>query len=175
MAESQSKFGFSLMSFTFSIRDLFFPRDNILDEVGIKEGDFVLDFGCGPGSYIVPVAEIIGETGRIYALDINPLAIEKGRKIASKKRLLNIQFILSDCDTLLSDGRINVALLYDTLHDLSDANPILNEIHRLLTPRGILSCNDHHLKRGEIIARVTESGLFELSDERKKTINFSKL
>lgn len=175
MAESQSKFGFGFMSFTFSIRDLFFPRDNILDEVGISEGDFVLDFGCGPGSYIVPLAKMVGEKGRIYALDINPLAIERGRKIMSKNRLLNVQFILSDCETLLSDGRIDVALLYDTLHDLTDHNRILNEIHRLLKPRGILSCNDHHLKRSEIIAKITESGLFELSDERKRTINFGRL
>ena len=175
MAEGQSKFSFSLMSFSFFIRDLILPRNNILGEVGIKEGNFVLDFGCGSGSYLVPLAEIVGESGRIYALDINPLAIEKGRKIVSKKRLLNIQFIISDCDTILPDGCLDAVLLYDILHALSNPKPILIEINRLLKPSGILSCTDHHLRRNDIVSIVTQNILFELSNEGKKTLNFSKL
>lgn len=173
MSESQSKFGFSLMSFAFSIRDFISPRNNILDEVGIKEGDFVLDFGCGSGSYILPLAELVGKSGRIYALDINPLSIEKGRKIVLKQRLLNVQFILSDCDTLLPDKCLDVVLLYDILHDLEEPDMILSEIHRILKPNGILSCTDHHLKNDKIISKITQNGLFVLSRKKKKTLNFS--
>jgi ubiquinone/menaquinone biosynthesis C-methylase UbiE len=43
-------------------------------EVGIREGFSVLDFGCGPASYVKAVAELVGKSGKIYALDINPLA-----------------------------------------------------------------------------------------------------
>jgi ubiquinone/menaquinone biosynthesis C-methylase UbiE len=163
------------MSFAFSIRDFLFPRDNILDEVGIKNGDFVLDFGCGSGSYIVPLAEMVGNSGRIYALDMNPLAIENGRKIVSKNRLLNVQFILSDCDTILPNGCLDIVLMYDVLHDIDDAKPILYEMHRLLKPNGILSCSDHHLSRNEIVSIMTQSILFELSKEGKNTFSFSKV
>jgi ubiquinone/menaquinone biosynthesis C-methylase UbiE len=174
MSYPQSKFQFNLMAFIFLIRDIILPRKKILEEVGVKSGDSVLDYGCGSGSYIIPLAELVGESGKIYALDINPLAIEKGRKIVSKNRLLNVHFIISDCDTLLPNSCLDVVLLYDILHALKEPDMILNEIHRLLKPKGILSCNDHHLKRDEILSRITQSGLFKLSEKGKKTYNFVK-
>ena len=41
----------------------------VLRRIGIKKGQTVLDFGCGYGAYTIPVAEIVGEQGRVYALD----------------------------------------------------------------------------------------------------------
>ena len=47
----------------------------------------MLDFGCGPGSYIEPLAKLVSPKGQIYALalDINPLAIRSVRQLAQKK------------------------------------------------------------------------------------------
>lgn len=50
MAEKMNDLGFRIMSMMFKCRDLFAPRKKILEEVGLKEGDRILDFGCGPGS-----------------------------------------------------------------------------------------------------------------------------
>ncbi|MCK4241915.1 MAG: methyltransferase domain-containing protein, partial [Dehalococcoidia bacterium] len=61
------------MSLTYKFRDLRLPRMDILKEVGIEPGFHVLDYGCGPGSYTIPLAELVGESGKIYALDIHPL------------------------------------------------------------------------------------------------------
>lgn len=55
MGKSDSILGFKLMSLSFKIRDLFLPRINVLNEVGIKPGSTVLDYGCGSGSYILPL------------------------------------------------------------------------------------------------------------------------
>lgn len=55
---------------------------DILKEVDTKPGHAVLDYGCGSGSYIVPLAELVGKEGAIYALDINPAAIQIVKKIA---------------------------------------------------------------------------------------------
>ena len=63
-------------------RDIFRPREIILGEVDIKPDSKVLDFGCGPGSYIIHVSKTVGERGKVYALDIHPLAIEKVKSIA---------------------------------------------------------------------------------------------
>jgi ubiquinone/menaquinone biosynthesis C-methylase UbiE len=54
--------------------DFFRSRRDVVKEVGIREGFSVLDFGCGPASYVKAVAELVGKSGKIYALDINPLA-----------------------------------------------------------------------------------------------------
>jgi ubiquinone/menaquinone biosynthesis C-methylase UbiE len=163
---------FRIMSFAFGLRDIFLPRKNILDEAGITPRSHVLDYGCGSGSYITAAAELVGDSGKIYALDIHPLAIERARRIASRNHLVNVETILSDCATGLPDDSINVVLLYDVFHKLSDPDAVLAELHRVLALDGILSFSDHHLKEDAIASRVTGSGLFELSKRGKKTYGF---
>ena len=165
---------FRFMSLIFRFRDLYLPRINILREAGIQRGFRVLDYGCGPGSYIIPLAELVGESGKIYALDIHPLAIRKVKNIASKKQLANVETILSDCQTGLPDNGLDVVLLYDIFHDLSGPNRILEELHRVLKPEGILSFSDHHMKENEIVSGVTNSGFFKLATKGKRTYTFSR-
>jgi len=170
----KSNIDFRLMSLGYKLRDSRLPRINILKEVGIKPGDSVLDYGCGPGSYIGPTAELVGKSGTIYALDIHPLAIQKARNIVIKNQLDNLKAILSDCNTELPDDSIDVVLLYDIYHDLSDPNEVLGELYRVLKPTGILSFSDHHMKENEILLRVTSGGLFELVKKGKRTYSFAK-
>jgi ubiquinone/menaquinone biosynthesis C-methylase UbiE len=174
MDKVESNLGFRLMAFGYRFRDIRLPRLNILEEVGIKPGFRVLDYGCGPGSYIIPLAELVGESGKIHALDIHPLAIQKVKDIASKKQLANVETILSDCQTGLPDNSLDVVLLYDIFHHLSDPDVVLKELHRVLKPDGILSFSDHHMKENEIVSEVTNSGLFRLSRKGPRTYTFLK-
>ena len=135
----------------------------------------VLDYGCGPGSYILPVAEMVGEAGRVYALDSHPLAIAGVRKLSARAGLRNVETILSDCKTGLGDGEVDVVLLYDVLHDIHDRGPLLTELHRVLKPGGILSFSDRHMKEEEIVHRLTGDGLFQPSRRGRKTYSFSPL
>ena len=75
MVEPISSIGFKLMSLMFKVRDIFRPRLNLLKEAELESGFYILDYGCGPGSCLESLAELTGPSGRIYALDINPLAI----------------------------------------------------------------------------------------------------
>ncbi len=59
-------------------------------------------------------------------------------------------------------------------HDLSDPNGVLKELHRVLKPKGILSFSDHHLEENEIVAKLTNKGLFRLSGKGKRTYSFPK-
>jgi len=174
MDKVESNLGFRLMAFSYKFRDLRLPRVNILKDVGIKPGFHVLDYGCGPGSYIIPLAELVGKSGKIYALDIHPLAIQKVHDIASKRQLANVETILSDCKTGLLDNSLDVVLLYDAFHDLSDPGGVLEELHRVLKPNGVLSFSDHHMKEYEIVSQVTNGRLFRLSKKGKRTYSFSK-
>ena len=121
MKKSESMLAFKLMRFTFKIRDLFSPRINVLSEVGIKPGNRVLDYGCGPGSYIAPLSSLVGASGEIFALDVHPAAIHSVEDIALKKKLENVKTIQSDCHTDLPDQSVDVVLLYDTYHDLHNS------------------------------------------------------
>lgn len=174
MDKPMPKFHFKRMSFMFKLRDSFRPRKHILREVGIEPGFHVLDYGCGPGSYIIPLTELVGKSGKVYALDIHPLAIKRVQSIASKKGLTNVETISSSGCTELPDDTIDVILLYDTLHLLSDPQKVLKELHRLLKPTGILSLSDHHMKEDEILSKLTSRGLFRLSRKGKRTYSFLK-
>ena len=162
------------MSFGYTFRDFFLPRMNILGEVGIRPGSHVLDYGCGPGSYSILAAELVGKTGKVYALDIHPLAVQRVQKIALRKQLKNLETIRSNSETGLPDNSVDLVLLFDTFHGLNDPDGVLGELHRVLKPHGILSFSDHHMREDEIVSKVTDGGLLNLLRKGKKTYSFVK-
>ena len=171
----ESNFGFRLMTLLFKLRDLFRARDKILNEVGIKPGFTVLDFGCGPGSYIIATRKLIGESGKLYVLDMHPLAMAAVRRLIARKNLNNVEAIHSEARTGLPDNGIDVALLYDVLHGLHDPQTVLGELHRVLKPEGILSFSDHHMKGHEIATALTAGKLFRLVSKGEHTYGFAKI
>ncbi len=175
MDKPMSDSHFKVLCFMYKSRDLFSPRKTILEEIEIRPGFRILDFGCGAGSYSIAAAKLVGTRGKVYALDIHPLAIRQVQKLASKRGLTNVETIQSDCATGLENESIDVVLLCDILHDLSEPDAVLKELHRVLKPNGTLSCNDHHLKEEEMVSKLTGGGLFGLSKKGKRIYNFTKL
>ena len=174
MGQPSSDLHFKLMFLTFKFRDFFRPRMDILKEVGIQPGFRVLDFGCGPGSYIPHLAALVGSSGEIYALDRHPMAIQTIQKVASKKGLKNVKPLQSDGSTGLPDNQFDAVLLYDSFHEIDRPDEVLKEIHRILKPGGILSFRDHHLKEEEFLPALKKENLFEFSRKGEKTYTFSK-
>src|SRR4030043_326716 len=150
MKKPQSKVSFTGMSLICKAGDLLKPRKNVLKEAGIQAGFHVLDFGCGPGGYILPLARLTGASGKIYALDVNPLAILSVKAIAVKNKLDNVTTILSERDSGLPDASIDMVLLSDVLHHLASPDDVLTELHRVLKVGGILSVSDHHMQKADI-------------------------
>jgi ubiquinone/menaquinone biosynthesis C-methylase UbiE len=174
MSKPMSHLHFSLMSFCFKIRDFFSPPEKLLKEAGIKPGSHVLDYGCGPGSYSLAAAHLVGTKGKVYALDLNLCAIESVRAKAAKKRFSNIEAIHSNCSTGLEDISVDVALLFDTCHELENPDEIMKELHRVMKPNAVLLFGDHHMKEQDILSEVTQSGLFGFQTKGKKIFTFRK-
>ena len=123
----------------FRLRDSFSPPVDTLVGMNLRPGSNVLDYGCGPGRYTVIAAEMVGVKGKVYALDLYPSAIDRVQKLAIEKGLKNIQTILSDSTTGLSNASVDFVLL----HKLSYPEVALREIYRVLRPHGILYFNGH--------------------------------
>ncbi len=172
MDKPMSSFHFKLMAFFFKFRDMFIPPKEIVTQAGIKPGFHVLDYGCGAGSYSIAAANIVGESGKVYALDIQPLAVEMVKNKSEKKGLNNIETILSHCRTGLPDESIDFVILFDIYHELSEPESVLQELHRVLKPDGKLSFSDHHLKEGA--DQIASMGLFRLSGKKTgKTVTYT--
>ena len=174
MDQPMPSFTFNGMSFLLKLRDLLLPRDAVLREVDIQPGSRVLDYGCGPGGYITGAAELVGESGKVYALGIHPLAIQRVQNIVNKRQLTNVETIRSDCPTGLPDNSVDAVFLYDIFHMLSDPRGIMAELHRVLKEDGKLSFSDHHMDESDIISEITNGQLFKLTNRGKRTYSFAK-
>ena len=171
------KVSFRTMSTMFRIRDkLTSPRIKV-EKADIKPGQVVLDYGCGPGSYTVEVAELVGDTGKVYAADIHPLSSKKVQEAASKKGFNNIETILIDGATNatgLSDKCVDVVISFDMFHMVSDKELLLKEWHRVLKANGKLSLDCHHMEENDILSNITDDGLFKLKEQNGKMYIFAK-
>jgi len=173
--KKQSNIDFRVMSFFFRIRDIFQPPIKKIKKANIKQGEIVLDYGCGPGSYTIAAVEKIGPNGKIYAADINPLALEKIKKKAEKMGYTNIETIQTDCDTGLDNESIDRVICFDVLHDIPNKDEVLKEFHRVLKQNSTLSFDDHHFNEDEIINLITAKGLFKLAEKNENQYNFIRI
>jgi len=148
-------------------RERFRKPEETLAAIGIERGHRVLDFGCGIGSYSIPAAKLVGETGQIYALDVHPIAIERVNKRITKSGLTNIKTIQSDLDTGLDNGSLDHVLLLDVYSWIPNKLKLLKELHRVLKPEGKLSVLIDHMSPDEFMDDIERANLFsiELQDD----------
>lgn len=174
-SKPKSNLDFRIMSSMFTVRDIFKNPMNKVNVLKLKSGYMVLDYGCGPGSFSIGAAGVVGPSGKIYAADIHPLAIEKVRNRAKKKGLTNIETILTDCDTGLKDNSIDMIICFDVFHNILHPEKILKEFHRVLKQDFQLALDDHHFNEEEILSKITANGLFKLKEKKEKIYFFTKV
>jgi ubiquinone/menaquinone biosynthesis C-methylase UbiE len=154
-----------------------------LKGVGVKEGQTLLDFGCGKGHYSIPAAKVVGEKGHIYALDKDKQDLNQLVKLIKKKKIKNIEVINKETKTSLENNCVDFILCYDVIHYLKDRSIIFGELYRILRPKGIFSLypkhheDDHplmelaHTKMEEIIKEVEDAGFFLQEKSLKNLIH----
>jgi SAM-dependent methyltransferase len=158
----------------------------VLEGVGVKAAQTVLDFGCGSGIFSIAVAGIVGHRGKVYALDVRPNALERLREAASRKGFDNIEAILVDSSTLsitLENDSVDVALLYDVLHEIQDKAGLLKGLHRILRQGGLLSVFPMHVGTDKFLRVINPLGLFQFKEHygppgfqsASEVVNFTKL
>lgn len=165
---------FRFMEFMLRLRDLLVsPRRKLLS-AGVLEGSRVLDFGCGPGAYTMKAAAMTGPTGRVWALDIHPLAARRVEEAAARRRLTNVRTIVSGGPTGLEASSVDVVLFYDTIHLLEDRRAVLREMHRVLMPGGRLNVSTYFMRKRRIVELVTSEGLFDYMGRGFQSLLFTR-
>lgn len=142
--------------------------ERFLRAIGLRRGQVVLDFGCGKGRYTIPAAKVVGNKGKVYAMDKDKKALNK--LIRSAKKINNIEFINNNSAVSLEDNCVNVVLCYDVIHYAKKRKAIYDEIRRVLKPGGLFSVYPKHNKNDDpldglanvelkdIIAEIRQSG-----------------
>jgi len=151
---------FKMMSFVHeTLYGLFRDPYEALDTAGLEPGQKVLEVGCGPGFFTVPAARIVGEKGKVCALDINPLAVERVQQKIEQESVTNVETILADAArTGLPDQSFDLAFVFGFARPIGGMENILTELHRLLKPAGILSIEGRPQIPGELFCPLERQG-----------------
>jgi ubiquinone/menaquinone biosynthesis C-methylase UbiE len=107
----------------------------------VRPGDVVLDVGCGPGFFAVPLARMVGENGRVVAVDIHPGMLERTRRRAVRAGAGDrVRLHLASRTSLgLDPGeRADLALAFWMAHEVPDTVRLFAEIGAALKPEGRL-------------------------------------
>lgn len=121
---------------------------SILQELGLKRDDVVVDLGCGTGFFARPASMQVGDSGKVYAVDISPQMLAECRRLADAEGLSNLTTVLSEeTNVPLPDGLADWVLIINVLHEAEDRVAFLKEASRLLKGTGNLAIIDWRKQR----------------------------
>ncbi|MEI7941562.1 MAG: class I SAM-dependent methyltransferase [Candidatus Riflemargulisbacteria bacterium] len=128
-----------------------------LKDIGLKEGDCFLDFGCGPGFFTVPASQIVTKRGKVFALDIFE---EMLQEVANANLSAPAELVkLYDSNIPLSDEIANLVFLAFVLHEVTEKKEIVSELYRTTKVNGkiaIIEWNETNTEKGpEVSERVS--------------------
>jgi len=109
----------------------------LLPPLKIKPGDVVADIGAGSGYYTMKLAEMVGERGKVFAVDIQPemLAIIKNR--TKDKKVTNVELIQNtETELKLPANSTDLILLVDVYHEFSHPHEMTAAMVKALKPGG---------------------------------------
>ena len=84
-----------------------------------------MDIGCGYGFFTIPAARIVGEKGKVYAVDVSALAIDSLKREAAEEGLKNIVATAGAAEeTVFCDACADIVFYSIVLHDFRDATKV---------------------------------------------------
>jgi len=112
---------------------------NPFKDADIKEGDTVLDLGCGAGVDVLVSRLHVGEKGKVIGVDITPKMVDKAREHAKLAGFINIEILESSFDTIaIDDESVDVVISNGAINLTSCKESVFSEIYRVLKPNGKL-------------------------------------
>ncbi len=105
----------------------------------IEAGQIVLDLGCGPGTFSIAMAKMVGESGKVIAVDVQEEMLKLVREKAAQQGLESRIFThKSGPGGIGLSEKVDFALAFYMVHEVPDAEAFLKEVASLLKPKGKL-------------------------------------
>lgn len=113
--------------------------DGALDAMNIRPGQTVADLGAGVGYMTLRMARRVGPTGKVYGVDLQPGMLAELEKNAKQAGITNIIPVLGEpADPKLPAGQIDMVLMVDVYHEVSQPQAMIRKIREALKPEGRL-------------------------------------
>ena len=110
--------------------------DQIIKAIGLKPGQNIADIGAGGGYFSLRFAEIVGEEGKVYAVDTNPKFLEFIQRFAKEKGISNVLTLLAEDELDLPEGSLNFIFMRNVTHHLVERTTYFTRLRKYLKPDG---------------------------------------
>jgi ubiquinone/menaquinone biosynthesis C-methylase UbiE len=130
-------------------RDEWQKPDAVIQALNLKEGQVVADIGAGSGYFTLRLARMVGQKGRVFAVDIDEGMLSYLHQRLDKEKIQNVQVMqVPPHDPLLIDGSLDVAFVCNTYHHLEDREVYVRKLRKALKADGRLVIVDFYKKDG---------------------------
>jgi ubiquinone/menaquinone biosynthesis C-methylase UbiE len=127
------------LCFTFDnpIRKILHDPVKILSDY-VHKGDTAIDIGPGMGYFTIPLAQLVGPSGHVTAIDIQPKMLSALMERADKKGLSDrIGTHLAGPDSIGIHKKVDFILAFWMVHEVPDQRRFLSAIHNIMKPDGL--------------------------------------
>jgi ubiquinone/menaquinone biosynthesis C-methylase UbiE len=162
------------------------PR--LLRRIGVRPGHVVADLGCRAGRYALPAAKVVGERGKVHAVDRDAEALATARREAASEGLRQVEVHAVDLLTEalpMAGHSVDVVLLFDVMHGAffphhDHRASLLRRVRRVLRLDGLLAVYPTHARRHGPSLRtldedIREQGFEEISRSRRRLLHDDEL
>ncbi|GAB6156638.1 class I SAM-dependent methyltransferase [Desulfosporosinus burensis] len=151
------------------------PKNSLI-KAGFKENMILCDIGAGTGVFTFPATEI--SKNDIYALEISDSMIELLKSRVAERNIKNLKIKKVESTILpLDNHSCDMAIMITVLHEIENKEFMLNEIKRVLKPKGKLMIIEFHKKKTPmgppVDHRISEEYVEEIGNS-KGLITFNK-
>jgi ubiquinone/menaquinone biosynthesis C-methylase UbiE len=146
------------------------PPDQVMDAIGIRPGMVGAEIGAGRGRYVVQLAVRVGESGKIYAEDIDAAALRHLDQRCERWGLSNVESVVGDVtEPKLPPGELDFIFVISAYHHFEDPTALLRNARAALKPDGMLAIGEwlRSTSPEDVEAQVSAAG-FRL--ERTETL-----
>ncbi len=150
-----------------------------LGPLEIREGMRVADFGAGRGYYAMAASELVGNFGKVYAIEVQKELVKHLEAELKDKSIKNVECIWGDVETLhgskLADQSIDRLIMTNILFQVGDKLGLVDEAKRILKKGGKVLVIDWRDKYGGIGPSHQHLVKYETTEELFTKRGFKKV